>query len=383
LTIEGPRGLKPEELESAVELADRVFRPGEDSSMRDEYPLLFREQNLDGLRVFAEDGRVVSLVGTLRRDVVLSGVRAGATCVGSVCTHPDYRGQGLATRLLDDARRKTIADGACLFLISGGRSLYRRLGYVGVGGQATWTVKPDRLPQKSPYRTRPWRPEDLPALVRLHSAEPVRFVRTPEDFATLLGTGQVVNAPGELRVIERRGLDEPVAYAACQVGGAAWEKKKALVIQEMAGARQAVVGALRALLEEHGARLAVIRHLDSDAEMRQIALSVGPGVEPVGFHGTVGIVEPARFWEACRPLFEERLGAEYAALSFAAAEQVRIGRGDETLELDGMSAFTRLVFLPAHRRGELELGLGRSSALAAILERLFPLPLVDYGLDFI
>ena len=51
--------------------------------------------------------------------------------------------------------------------------------------------------------------------------------------------------------------------------------------------------------------------------------------------------------------------------------------------VDDMSAVTNLIFLPRHRRGELALGLTDGSELAGILDELFPLPLVDYGLNYI
>ena len=53
--------------------------------------------------------------------------------VGSVCTHPDYRERGLATRLVEDALRICEQKEVALMLISGGRGLYRRQGCTDVG----------------------------------------------------------------------------------------------------------------------------------------------------------------------------------------------------------------------------------------------------------
>jgi len=385
VTIEGPRALRKEELGSAIELADEVFRVGWGSSMARHYPLLLSEKNLDGLRVFVEDGKVVSLVGMLEREIVLLGTRHLAGSIGSVCTDPDYRGQGLATRLLLDARQKARRDGVDVFLISGSRGLYRRQDYVNVGDYHTCTIRRDQLPPPGRCVLRHWRMEDVPALVRLHAAEPVRFVRPPDDFVALLSCGQVVNRRGETRMVCQSGSDEPVGYVAYRLGGFRPQDRDTdtVTVAEMAGARWAVARVLGALLEEHDVASATVHYLASDVEFGEMARSCGWPTEPRGFPGTVGIIDAGRFWDACTPVFREKLGREFDALQFDAGPPVRIAHGREQLVLEDMSALTNLVFLPRHRRGELDLGLRDGSELAGILDELFPLPLVDYGLNYI
>jgi predicted N-acetyltransferase YhbS len=386
MTVQGPRALKRAELRSAVELADRVFRSGQGHSMEQEYGLLFAPGNRENLRVFADRGRVVSLVGMLESDVWLLGTRHVCCCIGSVCTDPDYRGRGLATELMEDARRKALSDGADLFLISGGRGLYRRLGYVDVGSYHVYRIERSRLPAGDGYSVRPWRPEDVPALTAIHSAEPVRFARAPEDFVALLSCGQVVNVTGGTAVVCRVGADEPAAYLSFQIGGAPWEKKapSAVTVAEMGGPRWVIAQALGPLMRERGVDELEMHCLGADREMAELAHTFGWPSRPRGFHGTVGIIHAARFWKACAPLVAERLGPERAGgLRLRGQRRARLALGDEQVVLDGMSAFTNLVFLPPHRRGELALGLGRGSALQRTLDELFPLPLVDYGLNYV
>jgi len=309
--------------------------------MGEQYPLLYDEANVENLRIFADDGRPISLIGMLQRDVRLAGTAHRSCALGSVCTDPDYRGQGLASRLLEDARAKALCDGCDIMLISGGRGLYKRAGYVEVGGYRRSAVRPDRLPQKRRVRVRRWRPEDLPALVRLHSAEPVRFVRPPEDFLTLLECGRVVNADADTRVIcSTRGV--PLAYVTYRLPGAHKLGKDELSIDEMAGARWAIAQALGALFEEYGLKRLFIEHLACDLEMEALARSYGWRTESHAFGGTVGIIEPERFWAACAPLFQERLGAERAGrLRLDAGGGPRIEYGRQKLKLDGMAGLTR------------------------------------------
>ncbi|MHC5034360.1 MAG: GNAT family N-acetyltransferase [Planctomycetota bacterium] len=386
MAIAGPKAASRDEIDSVVRLADLVFRPGADSSMGDEFPLLFHPDNVENLRVFTDGGEVVAHVGMLLRGISLLGSRHLSCCIGSVCTHPDYRGQGLATRLMDDAREKALEDGVDIFLISGGRGLYRRQGYVDVGAYRTCTVERSALPDSAGYVLRPWRPADIPDLVRLNAAEPVRFVRPPEDFLAFLGTGRVVNVPGELLIVCAGGSQRPVAYVACQVGGAPWDERPedAITITEMAGPRWAIVQALGRLLDEKGVAELTVDYLGCDAEFAELGRSLGWRSQPRGFRGTVGIIDPARFWQASAPLFAERLGAKRAAgLDLDAGEPLRITYEDNEVVVGSMSDMTNLVFLPPHRRHELEVGLDRSSELAGIIGELFPLPLVDYGLNYI
>ncbi len=385
MALSGPRGLRKNELDSATRLADKVFRAGGGTPMGKEFPLLFNRDNADHLRVFADKGRIVSLVGMFVRPAWLLGTRHVCCCIGAVCTDPEYRGKGLATRLLEDARKKALAEGVDTFLISGGRGLYLRLDYVDVGAYFTCVAPKDKLPGVGAYALQPWKPEDLPALTRLHAAEPVRFERTPEEFLAVLETGVVMDVPGATAVVRPKGSPEPVAYFSYQVGGRPWEAaSNAITIVEMGGSRHAIFRALGALLAERGVGEAKARCLGSDAETAELARSFGWATEPAGFRGTVGIVEPERFWQACEAHFIERLGRERAArLKFSPNGQGKISYGRERVVLGSMSAITRLAFAPAHLRGELDLGLGQGSELARVLEEVFPLPLVDYGLNYI
>ncbi len=386
MAMDGPRGAGAEGLPSALELSDLVFRAGSGRSMAAEFPLLFREENAENLLVFTDEGRVVALVGLVEREVALLGSRHRVGCVGSVCTHPHYRGQGLATRLMEDARRKALADGVDMLLVSGGRSLYRRLGYVDVGGYVHYEVR-GRVPESPRYELRPWRPDDVPALLAMHRAEPVRFVRPPGDFATLLRLEAIMSSPGATEVVCRRRGGEPVAYVAyhSEATQDQEEGRDALIAVELGGARWAAAAGLAALLARDAVRRVAARAPACDAEMAELARAFGWPSSPAGFHGTVGVIDPQRFWAACAPVFAERLGPELAtrlALS-AEGEEVGIILGAEELRLGGMSEFTELAFLPAHRRAEAGPDLPAGSELAGALGALFPLPLVDYGLNYI
>ena len=111
--------MREEEFESAVRLADAVFRPDGERSRRDAYPFLFSKTNLENLRAYIDNGKVVSLIGTLFRDIIVFGHRIPAVRLGEVCTDPEYRGRGLMTALLADTERFAVRNGAVVASISG------------------------------------------------------------------------------------------------------------------------------------------------------------------------------------------------------------------------------------------------------------------------
>ncbi|HEX29105.1 TPA: GNAT family N-acetyltransferase, partial [Candidatus Poribacteria bacterium] len=100
--IEGPRAARKDELEAVIALSNSVFRSRREGDMGREFPTLFCEENCENLRIFLDDGKPVSLIGFTVRDIFIMGASIRVCNVGSVCTDPNYRGQGLATRLLED-----------------------------------------------------------------------------------------------------------------------------------------------------------------------------------------------------------------------------------------------------------------------------------------
>jgi len=381
MALEGPQPATAGIISACVELADSVFRRGQGPSMRDKYPLSYAEENAENIRIFTDGGRPVAMAAMCEREAVILGTRHRFGCIGSVCTDPAYRGGGLASRLLLDARAKAVRDGCDMMLISGGRSLYRRQGYVDAGGYVVYRAEPDQLPEGGQWTVRAWRPEDVDALTGIHAGEPVRLVRTPQQFRALLETGLAGLLRATTHVVCRSD-GEPVAYAVCQRPGDRGRNEGVLPVYEMAGARWALAHVLGRLLAEHGVAQAALRCLACDAEVRSLADGFGWAAEPQGFQGTTGIIAPRRFWEASAPLLAERLGTVFGRIGFdASGERVTIRLGDEHLVLAGMSDFTRLVFLPRGRGPASALPDG--SALACALRAMFPMPHVDYGLDYV
>ncbi|HEX7065233.1 MAG TPA: GNAT family N-acetyltransferase [Bacillales bacterium] len=120
------RPLNFEELKEAVRLADLVFRDSDQPSMGAAFPNMF-SSHLSGQSYGAfEEGRLVSFLGLVPSIVQMGPARLKTYSLGSVCTHPDFRGKGYAGEILKEVISHADKARASLLLVSGSRSLYRR-----------------------------------------------------------------------------------------------------------------------------------------------------------------------------------------------------------------------------------------------------------------
>jgi predicted N-acetyltransferase YhbS len=374
-----PRACRLEELPALARLTNRVFRPS-GGSMSAEYPLVFREDNLDQLRVIDRDGELVSHVGICLREALILGVPLRVASIGAVCTDPACRGAGLASRLMEDVRAHAIAQGADLMLISGGRGLYHRLGYVQVGRFPRYRVPAGTA--SAAVSVTEYAPADLPALMSLHAREPVRFRRSQEDWERVLAAGMLMNQRGTVWVVRQEG--QPVAYLAVQqprpqeAGGAGSPRA-----MEYAGDRWAIAEAAPEVIARVGASALDLIGPDGDAVLAAHAHARGWEVSSTSFSGTLNLLRPESLFARLAPWIAERLGAEVAARL-----QVSAGEGETRFALDGESyvvdtpgRLTSLIFGgdTAEARDIPPL----TGRLGDALRALFPMPLLWYGYNYV
>ncbi len=285
---------RADELCQLRHLCNRIFRSGRPGDMFREYPLLFDETNLSQLRVARLDGKVVAHVGLHLADATILGASFRVASVGSVGTEEGVRGRGIAGALMEDARRHAVEQGASLMLISGGRGLYHRLGYVEVGVFDIW-----RIPAAAggPL-ARLAGPGDLDLLYELHAGEPVRFLRSRAEWRQLREAANLMNRPSTIRIIE--GAARPLAYVAYQKP-ADGDPNSPLRALESAGELSAILEAMPALAaSESKTAVQLVRphHPLSGAPSR------------ISFPGTLGVIDPAGFATAIQPLLRERSAGE-------------------------------------------------------------------------
>lgn len=380
--MEGPRSLRPEEFASLCELVNTVFRSGVAGRMEAQYPLLFDTNNHEHLLVMTDRGRVVSHVGTLTRNLSILGRTVQSISIGAVATYEAYRGQGLATRLMETAIRKGKDEGSILMLISGGRGLYRRLGSVRAGRYAGFEVKRSMFPETA-CDVAPATDDDMPVLTRLYAHEPVRYERSLEDFITVMRAGWVCDRSSETLVIRRD--DRIVAYAGVQRPRPALPEERAPArIMEIAGARSAAVQALPAIMARYGTTDAEVITLDADAELGHLMRERAVHPTPVGFMGTIIVLLPDRLIEIFSDYIRAVVGAETAdRLRWTVTEETVIAEYGEETAAFNRGAFAQLCFGVVEPETDPRLAVPEGSRLRDIFEAVFPLPLPWYGYNFV
>jgi GNAT superfamily N-acetyltransferase len=222
----GPHPVRREELAASQRLSLQCFPGFREELTEKDLLASYVPPRRGGVQVLSHRGVPVSQIGIYHSQVNLYGCPLRIASIGGVCTHPDYRGLGLATRLLETCVHKLVAEGARLMLVSGARNLYTRLGCVAAQDFEAIVLKPtfpkgaiDSQPAYSPayspatfgkvFSLRPATAADASLCARLYQSEAVHFVRRVEEFAEHFS--RLEEFPrAEDWVVESQG--QPLAY---------------------------------------------------------------------------------------------------------------------------------------------------------------------------
>ncbi len=324
-----------------------------------------------GARIIALDGRPVSTIYMTYNHLLLEGAKVKVVSFGGVCTHPDYRGRGLASRLLRACIDEATAAKATLLIISGDQGLYRRAHAVPCGPVWQATVRPGDAPTElGAVTVRRAGPEDWSAVTRLHQAEPVRFLRTARDYA-----GHLHHEYQRVWMVEH--ASRPVAYfCLAHVWGRVPRTVRAL--GEYAGSRAALLDSLEPLFATGSVTELRVAFPQYDEEFtylcRTRGLAFRPGTIP---DHTIRLLSLPGLMRALRPYALARLSpAEVRGLRFKQTEAAcRFAYGDEGQEMDLSQAGRLVLGGPGAPKVEGELG--------AVLARLLPIPVPLPGLNYV
>ncbi len=356
--MEGPRGLKPGEMDSLAELLDLVFRKNSASSLSEDLPQLLSDENRDHLRIIADGGRVVSHVGYMLRDVSILGCTPTVGCIGGVATHPDYRGKGLATRVLHNAFERLRDEGADFVIISGGRGLYLRNGAAPVGRRYEEKIGYEHLKEfdVSGMEVREIKnKEDIPPVADLYEGEPVRFVRPLEDWHFFLKSHMCMNEPSNLFIMCAKGVSAYAVVTEKPIEGC-------IKVTEFAGDRRLLLGGLFELARERGADGAHLSVMDWDNSMLDLLRKQGCEEKAMNMPGTTRIINFPQLIEKLKPRFE--------TLRVSASEEdddLILNVGEDTFTYD-IAAAAQLIFSEKN--------------VPSILKDALPVPIPWYGLTY-
>lgn len=98
------------------------------------FPQVFKEENRELLFLLKYEGNAVAFCSLYPMSFQLNGKRLSSYCIGSVCTHPNYRNLGLAKTVILLAEKKARENSAdFIFLFSDNNQIYSSLNYTQVG----------------------------------------------------------------------------------------------------------------------------------------------------------------------------------------------------------------------------------------------------------
>jgi len=325
-----------------------------------------------GAWVVARDGRLVSHIRIAYNTILLYGCRVKIASIGGVCTHPDYRGQRIATILLDHCITEGARAGASLLLISGGRGLYRRAHAVDAGPTLEARLTPTSVePTSPPLTVRRGTPEDWFACASLYQSEPVRFVRRADFFRHAFE-----HSHRETWVIDSNG--SPAAYVVLSRHWGTSPENRRRIAAEYAGSRAALADALPALFEVGGYEQIEFAVPTHDRELAGIFARLGLGLRPGTLEDhTIRVLDVHRLMRRLGPYVAARLPRLQARrLSFVQEEDGCIFRlGDEDVGLSQAKSAALVLGGPKAPKVPGELG--------RVLASLFPVPFPMPGMNYV
>ena len=390
--FEGPRLLRREELIDSIRLSRICFGGIENIDNEEEILASYAPPRRGGWYVMVDQGKPVSQIAIFHDQLKMYDGTIQVGSIGGVCTHPDYRKQGLATRLMEHCTEQLVKEGARLMLISGDEGVYMRLGNVFQGKYTYFSIQPG-LEKFTPSKLEVRRATEADATLcsQLYQAEPVHFVRKKSDFVRALrdSTSNTYIHADEW-IVERSG--QAVAYLLL---GFLWGLPDGMNsgirhVGEYAGSRSALVDALDMLNTRGDLKDLTWPVAWQDVELTQLLQDRGYVGKTTHLDGaTWRIIDFPGLMKDLRPILQARLDAKLLrGLGFEQSgpllggigdDRYAIIRGSDRLELDG-AAMTRVAMgnaddsqaEPVHAPG----------ALTEVISAIFPLPSFLPGLNY-
>jgi len=132
------KGLPKNDLPELIQLVDQEMRMGSDQSVFTDYPLVYREDNLENIRVIKVENRIASVVPYIPQKVVIQGSRFSIGIISPTVTSPNHRKKGYASKCLQDCinrMNKNDIDLSVLWTKAATFPFYEKAGYQGVRNQ--------------------------------------------------------------------------------------------------------------------------------------------------------------------------------------------------------------------------------------------------------
>ena len=266
--LEGPRSARPGELGIVLETVNKVMRvdKGLKPTIRTDYPMIYNEENLSNIIVIKNGNHVVSSAAVWINSIEIGSARLKVGGINCLVTAPEYRRRGLASEVMQ-ASHKHMAELGCHVarLTTHIAGWYNRLGWEAAGSYGTYEINRSNMAllpvlgddiSISCHRN-DFEESTMVDLVRLHQADKLGGVRSPELLRTLLKAGSDPEVTPDTWIVFAIRRDEPVAYLL----------DRGNIVIEWGGRSDLIAGLLRAWYERaerHGTQAKRARSSNAD-----------------------------------------------------------------------------------------------------------------------
>lgn len=304
--------------EILIDSLDSVFRPGNvtGSSMGIEFPHLLSVENIQNT-FYIDDGKVpVSQASVLLSKVYINGAILDVASLGSVSTLKEHRHKGLSTRIITEMTEFYRDSGIDLLLVSGEIELYTKMDCVKTGSDylavIDKTVKNNDIDQKGDYMVKITSPEERKANAdqyhRIHMKEKFRYMRTADEFKTLLNALWFKRKGFQMELLEIRDQNKTLqAYAVVFKKIGEMEAK----VMEYAGSRKAIASCLLDILTEIKCDRIRFRINDDDFDLMEQMSRLDVKLVHENVQGTLKVLDSQSIFRKLRPLIIEKLGEDF------------------------------------------------------------------------
>jgi predicted N-acetyltransferase YhbS len=376
------RMLTNDEMKQAIRLSDATFRDEEQPSMAEAFPFIFSDSAMHCSFGAFENAKLVSFMGLVPWTVRIGEARLRVFSLGSVCTHPDVRGRGMASEVLSAVYEYIGQAGASLLLVSGNRSLYTRNGCAAFGRirKYGWDEQAANLVLGrvvDPNRqVREMKVADIFELYDVASARGVRYDLGVNELATLLKSEALASCmkmKHRILVSEESGV-----IRAFGVFGEPADPRSRGVVLEYGGEPGTVMR-----LAAHAVRSFNMNGLDfpvpwHETELHHQMTFAGLPSSEEDHLGTIRIIDAKALVEQLQPWLESKDARASAELRIEHQEDGvwHLQAGDDQIRLSG-DELIRLVF-------DCSSAEAAGHELPAFLKQLFPIPFpYTGGLNYI
>ena len=203
------------ELKDIIDFLDTQLRPEEKWSIVDEYPIAFNRHNLNNIRVFVEDGKILSHAVIKNLIVKTPMTIFKVAGIGSVVTSPEHRMKGYSQQVIQSCLDEASKQGADIAILwTDLYDFYRKMDFELSGTEIALIISKELEVSSKGLKINKSNKVDPNAILNLYSQHSIGSMRTANEIFnymqipnTQLYTAWDENNNLKAYAVEGRGAD--------------------------------------------------------------------------------------------------------------------------------------------------------------------------------